>query len=73
MVQKTFVDGDLYFDIDADRERQALIDELEERLGGGDEEETDEEEGEGSEEEEVKAPDPPETIALEAGRSEEVS
>jgi imidazolonepropionase-like amidohydrolase len=41
VVQKTFVDGDLYFDIEADRERQALVDGLKERMEGkkeGDEE-----------------------------------
>ncbi len=32
LVQKTFVDGDLYFDRAADRERQALVEALEERL-----------------------------------------
>jgi len=32
VVRKTFVDGDLYFDLDADRERQALIDGLRARL-----------------------------------------
>ena len=34
VVQKTFVDGDLYFDREADRERQATIDEIKERLSG---------------------------------------
>jgi imidazolonepropionase-like amidohydrolase len=32
VVQKTFVDGDLYFDIEADRERQVGIDEMKARL-----------------------------------------
>jgi N-acetylglucosamine-6-phosphate deacetylase len=32
VVQKTFVDGDLYFDIAADRERQARIDEIKKKL-----------------------------------------
>jgi cytosine/adenosine deaminase-related metal-dependent hydrolase len=44
VVQKTFVDGDLYFDREADRERQALIDDLKRRLRGKDGE-TDEEGG----------------------------
>jgi len=34
VVQKTFVDGDLYFDLAADRERTALIESLREKLGG---------------------------------------
>jgi hypothetical protein len=38
VVQKTFIDGDLYFDIEADRERQARVDAVKERLQGkGDE------------------------------------
>ncbi len=37
VVQKTFVDGDLYFDRDFDRERQAMIEDLEARLLGEDE------------------------------------
>ena len=32
VVQKTFVDGDLYFDLEADRERQAALDDIKERL-----------------------------------------
>ena len=32
VVQKTFVDGDLYFDLAADRERQARIDEIKKKL-----------------------------------------
>ena len=43
VVLKTFVDGDLYFDRAADRDRQTLIDELKRKLGGAsedDEEET---------------------------------
>ncbi len=38
VVQKTFVDGDLYFDLSADRERQLTIEGLKERLEGHDEE-----------------------------------
>ena len=38
MVQKTFVDGDLYFDRDVDRERQTRIDEIKARLSGKDDE-----------------------------------
>jgi imidazolonepropionase-like amidohydrolase len=34
VVQKTFVDGDLYFDIDADHDRQTTIASLKERLKG---------------------------------------
>jgi cytosine/adenosine deaminase-related metal-dependent hydrolase len=33
VVQKTWIDGDLYFDLDADRERQAFIDDLKTRMG----------------------------------------
>jgi imidazolonepropionase-like amidohydrolase len=42
VVQKTFVDGDLYFDREADRERQARIEEIEKRLAGEDDEESEE-------------------------------
>jgi imidazolonepropionase-like amidohydrolase len=46
VVQKTFVDGDLYFDRQLDRERQATIDEIKERLSGkGDAADTAEEAG----------------------------
>ena len=49
VVQKTFVDGDLYFDLEADRERQAMLDDIKSRMmGDGDDEETD---GDGGEEE----------------------
>ena len=51
VVQKTFVDGDLYFDREADRERQAKIDEIKQRLSGNDE-------GEGDEPEEGGTPPP---------------
>ena len=37
-MQKTFIDGTLYFDRDADRERQARIDEIKDRLLGRDDE-----------------------------------
>jgi imidazolonepropionase-like amidohydrolase len=32
IVQKTFVDGDLYFDLEGDRQRQAAVDEIKSRL-----------------------------------------
>jgi imidazolonepropionase-like amidohydrolase len=32
VVQQTFIDGDLYFDVEADRERQAAIDDMKARL-----------------------------------------
>ena len=38
VVQKTFVDGIIYFDLDADRSRQARIEEIKDRLLGTDEE-----------------------------------
>ncbi len=34
VVQKTFIDGDVYFDIDHDRKRQAAINDMKERLLG---------------------------------------
>jgi hypothetical protein len=43
VVQKTFVDGDLYFDLATDRERQAKIDEIKKRLTSGDEEDEEDE------------------------------
>jgi adenine deaminase len=47
VVQKTFVDGDLYFDIAADRERQAKIEEIKKLLDPKqDEEDKQEEAGE---------------------------
>lgn len=39
VVQKTFVDGDLYFDLEGDRERQAALDEIKGRLLPKDEDE----------------------------------
>ncbi len=45
VVQKTFVDGDLYFDREADRERQAEVDEIKERLSGKEESDDPSEEG----------------------------
>ena len=45
VVQKTFVDGDLYFDIEADRERQAKIDEIKARLHPPEDDEEEAEEG----------------------------
>ncbi len=61
VVRKTFVDGDLYFDREADRERQATIDALEERLvGSDDEDET--AEGEAAEEPETASEPPPDVV-----------
>ena len=45
VVRKTFLDGDLYFDIEADRQRQAAIDEIKRRMSGEDEEEDEEDNG----------------------------
>ncbi|MCP3964458.1 MAG: amidohydrolase family protein [bacterium] len=56
VVQKTFVDGVLYFDRNADRERQAAIDAVKEKLAPEEDEETTEERGE-----EEEAPSPPES------------
>lgn len=42
VVLKTFVDGDLYFDIEADRERQATIDAMKARLAPPEDEDEDE-------------------------------
>lgn len=47
VVQKTFVDGDLYFDLEHDRERQAAIDGIKERLNTSDGQDTEEKEGDG--------------------------
>ncbi len=59
VVQKTWVDGTLYFDRDADRERQAKIDAIKERILGKDEDEA-EAEDEDEEGEEEGGSDPPE-------------
>ena len=56
VVQKTWVDGDLYFDRDADRERQASIDAIKERMLGKDDDDEDEKEEAG----EAEESDPPE-------------
>ena len=37
--QKTFVDGDLYFDLEADRARQAMIEEIKAKLAPADDKE----------------------------------
>ena len=37
VVQKTFIDGDLYFDLETDRERQAAIQAIQEKLKSDDE------------------------------------
>ena len=57
VVQKTFVDGDLYFDRQADRERQAVIDAVKEKLRAKDDETDDEAKEDAAEPE---APEPPE-------------
>ena len=41
---QTFLDGDLYFDIDADRERQAAIDDMKARLMPPDDDDAEESE-----------------------------
>jgi len=56
VVQQTFVDGDLYFDIGADRDRQAAIDDMKARLMPEEEEDEDEEEGDTPAEESEPAP-----------------
>ncbi len=58
VVQKTWVDGDLYFDREADRARQAGIDAIKKRLLGTDED--DEDEDEESEDGGEGGSDPPE-------------
>ena len=50
VVQKTYVDGDLYFDRETDRERQATIDEIKERLSGKTDETASAESGDSTEE-----------------------
>ena len=54
VVQHTFVDGQLYFDREADRERQALIDDLKDRMLDK------AEDSEDSEEDESESKAPPE-------------
>ena len=46
VVQKTFVDGDLYFDLEADRRRQAAIDAIKKKLESEDDDEDDEQDQE---------------------------
>ncbi len=59
VVQKTFVDGDLYFDLEADRERQATIDEIKARLLPAEEtDEADETDGEDTPDEPEPEPEP---------------
>ncbi|MCZ6507353.1 MAG: amidohydrolase family protein, partial [Acidobacteria bacterium] len=76
VVQKTFVDGDLYFDLAADRERQTMIDAIKKRLLPADDEsdeaEPDEAEPDEAEPDEAEEPtqgDPP-TAVLVADREE---
>ena len=40
VVEQTFVDGKLYFDLGADRERQATLEDIKDRMTGGDEDES---------------------------------
>ena len=47
VVQKTFVDGDLYFDLEADRARQAKIDDIKARLHPPEDDKKDGEGGDG--------------------------
>jgi len=54
--QKTFVDGDLYFDLAADRVRQAKIDEIKKKLAPP--KKDDKKEGEGETEASESAPSP---------------
>jgi imidazolonepropionase-like amidohydrolase len=56
VVQQTFIDGDLYFDVGADRERQAAIDEMKARLMPEDDSGEEEEEDDTSNEESEPAP-----------------
>ena len=56
VVLKTFVDGDLYFDREADRERQARIDAIKEKLAPEEKDDEDEEEDEGEGDEESAPP-----------------
>ena len=59
VVQKTFIDGDLYFDIELDRERQATIDGIKARLNPPKDEDSDEGDGEETgDEPDTKAEDP---------------
>ena len=63
VVQKTFVDGDLYFDIQTDRDRQTRIDALKEKLAPKkDEEEEEEESDDEAEEGEEESEPSPEVI-----------
>jgi len=55
VVDKTFIDGDLYFDRAIDRQRQAKVDELKERILGDDEDE-DDDDGEASGDEAPESP-----------------
>ena len=66
-VLKTFVDGDLYFDREADAERQAMIDDIKQRLAPEEEEDEDEED-EDDEDAEEEPPPPPERIDHEEAR-----
>ncbi len=60
VVQKTFVDGDLYFDRAADRERQAAIDALKERLADKKKDAGEDDEAGAPEPGEAEAEPPPE-------------
>jgi imidazolonepropionase-like amidohydrolase len=56
VVQKTFVDGDLYFDLEADRERPAAIDAMKKRLAAVEEKPEPGEDGESPPTEEKEEP-----------------
>lgn len=60
VVQKTFIDGDLYFDIEADRERQELIADIKARMLGKSDDDSSSEDAPTSSD---ATPDTPETPA----------
>ena len=69
IVQKTFVDGDLYFDRETDRERQAKIDEIKARIMPP-EDEDGEEEGDEEGESDEEGDEEPESEGDEPGWNE---
>lgn len=66
VVQKTFVDGVLYFDLEADRARQAEIETIKSRLLGKDEPPPDDEATEGAEPDSEPNDDPSARLSREA-------
>ena len=64
VVRKTFVDGDLYFDLDADRARQSAIDAIKARLEPPDGDEEDPGDDEADEADEASPQDTPTLRAL---------